>query len=267
MTNDRPHNEDGLLRAELQGWMRAVECAGQVSLPLSNDALLRSIVEAAARIFQAAAASILLVNEAEEALEFKVSTGSADKDLAGMRIPLDQGIAGYVVMTGQPIAVSDVARDARFNWDFAQSTGYIPRSILAMPLVSGERVLGVMEVLDKIDAPAFGMQDMELLGIFARQAALAIELSQRLEQLGETLVDGLKQLARQTQAGEMAALMEALSETSSAARQTELRQVATLLNEFSRLGEAERETALKVLSAFADYGRARRRTIRGGSLR
>lgn len=260
-------NGDGRLKDELQRLLQAVEAAGRATLPLSNDALLRSIVEAAASIFQAAAASILLVNEAEAALEFRVSTGEANRELVGLRFPLDQGIAGYVAMTGQPIAVSNVEQDARFNRDFAQSTGYVPRSILAMPLISGERVLGVMEVLDKIDAPAFGMQDMELLGIFARQAALAIEMSQGLERLGAALVEGLKGLAGPSAGDPADALLTALAARPAGPAREDLWALAALLNEFSRLGEDERQTALKVLGAFAEYGQTRRRSLRGAGRR
>jgi GAF domain-containing protein len=247
---------------ELQGLVQSLEAAGLASLPLSNDALLRSIVEAAASIFQAAAASIMLVNEAEGVLEFKVSTGASNQDLVGMRFPLDHGIAGYVAMTGQPLAVSNVEQDARFNRDFAQSTGYVPRSILATPLVSGERILGVMEVLDKIDAPAFGMQDMELLGMFAGQAALAIEMSQQLEQLGDALVSGLKELVAAAPDGGSSELLAAFDEPPDPAQRNDLLQLAGLLNEFSQLGEEERKTALKVLAAFGEYGQSRRRVGR-----
>jgi GAF domain-containing protein len=176
-----------------------------------------------------------------------------------MRIPLDQGIAGYVAMTGQPIAISNVEQDARFNREFAQSTGYVPRSILATPLVSGERVLGVMEVLDKIDAPAFGMQDMELLGIFAGQAALAIEMSQQLEQLGDALISGLKELVPPPLDDGASELLAALDKPPDPARRNDLLQLARLLNEFSQLGEEERRTALRVLAVFGEYGQTLRR--------
>ena len=121
--------------------------------------------------------------------------GAADRNLVGMSFPLDQGIAGYVAMTGQPIAISDVQQDARFNQSFAKQTGYVPKSILAMPLLSGERVIGVMEVLDKISAPSFGMRDMELLALFAKQAALAIAQSQQSERMAEALLLGLREIA------------------------------------------------------------------------
>src|SRR6266545_2786311 len=170
------------LSEQLQHLLMSIEASGRAILPRSNDILLKSIVEAAARIFGAAAASILLVNEEEEALEFRVSTGEADHDLVGTKFPYDKGIAGYVFMTGQPIATSNVKEDKRFNQDFAKSTGYVPNSILASPLISADdRVIGVMEVLDKIDAKSFDMHDMELMGLFAQQAAMAIDQSQQID--------------------------------------------------------------------------------------
>ena len=258
-SQDKPETR---LAAELRGLVQSLEAAGLASLPLSNDALLRSVVEAAASIFQAAAASILLVNDAEGVLEFRVSTGAANQDLVGTRIPLDEGIAGYVAMTGQPIAISDVEQDPRFNRDFAQSTGYVPRSILAAPLTSGERILGVMEVLDKIDAPAFGMQDIELLGVFAGQAALAIQMSQQVEQLGNALVSGLKELVPTAPDGSPGQLVTVLEESADQCEREDLLQVARLLNEFGQLGEEERRTALRVLTAFKEYAQGRRRVGR-----
>jgi len=97
------------LTEELGRLVQAIAAAGKSALPSSPDALLSSIVEAAAKIFGAAAASILLVNEKEGVLEFKVAYGVSNRDLVGTRIPLNQGIAGYVAMSAQPIAVSDVA--------------------------------------------------------------------------------------------------------------------------------------------------------------
>jgi signal transduction protein with GAF and PtsI domain len=166
-------------------------------------------------------------------------------------------------MSGQPIAVSDVAQDTRFNQDFAKSTGYVPRSILATPLLAGGRVLGVMEVLDKINAPSFGMQDMELLSLFARQAAIAIDQAQTIENLSGVLVASLKRLATSDPEHPMDNFMAALQTSTDPASQNDLLKLVDLLNEFSRMGEAERETGLKILSAFAEYNQHKQRLYRG----
>lgn len=247
--------------------VQALEAAGKAILPGSSDELLNSIVEAAAKIFGAAAASILLVNEVEGMLEFKVAYGAGSRELVGARIPLNQGIAGYVAMSGQPIAISDVAVDTRFNRDFAKSTGYVPHSILATPLLAGERVLGVMEVLDKINAPSFGMQDMELLGLFAHQAALAIDQAQKTENLGEALLTNLKQLAISDPENPLDSLWAALEVKPDAGSGNDLLKLVNMLNEFIRMGEAEREMALKILGAIAQYSQNQRRLSSGVGLR
>lgn len=249
------------LSDQLKHLLLSIEASGRAILPRSNDALLTSIVEAAARIFGATAASILLVNEEEEALEFKVAFGPSDEDLVGKKFPYDKGIAGYVFMTGQPIATSNVRQDKRFNQDFAESTGYVPNSILATPLISSDdRIIGVMEVLDKIDATSFDMQDMELMGMFAQQAAMAIDQSQMIENIEETLVLGLKRLAESDPTQNSSELIAALEQSRGEEKNVpDLLELADLFKEISALGDSERKACLQILKVFADYRRSTRR--------
>ena len=251
----RDESEEIGLARQLRRLLQAIEASGRAILPSSNAELLQSIVDAAARIFGAAAASISLVDEEQQALVFKVAYGVGHDDIVGMRIPVDKGIAGYVAMTGQPIAISDVQQDPRFLQEFAKGTGYVPRSILATPLVSGGRVIGVMEVLDKINAPSFGMQDMELLGVFAQQAAIAINQSQQIEALGQALVRGIDSLSAEDAGSGPTALAQALRAAPDAeeAPYRDLMEIAGILYALSSVGEAERRACLQILSAFADY--------------
>lgn len=259
-SNDELNEER--LSSQLQRLLVSIEASRRAVLPNSNDALLHSIVETAARIFGAAAASILLVNEAEEALEFKVSFGSSDHDLVGTKFPYDKGIAGYVFMTGQPIATSNVRDDKRFDKEFAKSTGYVPNSILATPLISADdRIIGVMEVLDKIDEASFDMQDMELMAMFAQQAALAIDQSQQTETITETLINGLRKLADED--GDSAELGDVLQNSLTGGDgSTELMQLAELFYNISQLGSAERKACLKILNVFSEYHKSHSRRLR-----
>jgi len=260
----KPDNDgyEEKLSSQIQRLLTSIEASRRGVLPTSNDALLSSIVETAAKIFGAAAASILLVNEAEEALEFKVSFGSADHDLVGTKFPYDKGIAGYVFMTGQPIATSNVREDKRFDQDFAKSTGYVPNSILATPLISADdRIIGVMEVLDKIDEASFDMQDMELMAMFAQQAALAIDQSQQTETITQTLINGLRRLAEED--GDSAELSEELKQPLSSSESfTDIMELAELFYTISQLGAAERKACLKILNVFAEYQRSHARRFR-----
>ncbi len=248
-----PHEET--LAEQLQRLLIAIEASGRAILPRSNDVLLKSIVEAAARIFGAAAASILLVNEEEEALVFRVSTGEADHDLVGTKFPYDKGIAGYVFMTGMPIATSNVKDDKRFNQDFAKSTGYVPSSILATPLISSDdKVIGVMEVLDKINAASFDMRDMELMGLFAQQASMAIEQSQQIDEIQNTMVSALRRLAKADKAHPAEELRSVLHRSLDRGEEKiDLLELADLFNQISALGEAERKACIEILKVFANF--------------
>jgi GAF domain-containing protein len=258
-TSSEPPEEDSIFD-ELRRLITSIEASGRGILPRTNLELLGSIVEAAARIFNAAAASIALVDEAGQNLEFKVAYGSGKNEVVGMRIPINKGIAGYVAMTGQPIAVSNVQQDSRFNKDFAQSTGYVPKSILATPLLSGEKVIGVMEVLDKINAPSFGIQDMELLGIFANQAAIAIHQSQQIKNIDQAIILGLQRICAAEDANSMNNLSSFLeSMHQSGATEHDLQTLAELFFEISSLGDAERKVFLNILRDIAEYSRSRRR--------
>jgi GAF domain-containing protein len=259
-TRKKPDSE---LMGQFKQLLDAIEASSHAILPRSNDDLLQSIVDAAGRIFHAAAASILLVNEQERHLEFKVAYGESNQGLIGRTFPLDEGIAGYVVMTGQPLAVSNVRQDVRFNQDFAKSTGYVPNSLLAMPLLSGERILGVMEVLDKIDASSFGMQDMELLGLFARQAAIAIEQSQGLSSIQTSLISGLKKMVEEKPGAGSIELLEALDTLNGNNSNSDALAMADLFQRISQLGEREKKVCLDILKSFAVYQQSSPRTWHG----
>jgi GAF domain-containing protein len=243
--------------------IRSLEASRLALLPDSSQVLLQSIIDAATRIFGAARASLFLVDEASQELVFRVACNASDSSLIGMRIPLDRGIAGYVAMTGQPLAISNVQQDPRFNRDFAKSTGYIPQSILATPLLMDERVIGVMEVLDKISASSFGLQDMELLALFAEQAAIAIHQSQQVERLDKALRIGLKRILEADATWQVGEGMAALDQVIEQAKpDDEILQLADLFRDISKIGEAERKACWQILQTFAAYARSRSRIRR-----
>ncbi len=247
------------LASQLQRLLVALTSSSRLLVPNAQVGLLRSIVETAAKIFGAAAASIALVNEKEDTLVFKVAYGAGNDSLEGLSIPIDSGIAGYVAMTGQPIAVSDVSHDPRFHKIFAESTGYVPRSILATPLISEDRVIGVMEVLDKIEAPFFNLQDMELLGLFAQQAAIAIYQSQEIEQFGLVFLQGLNAIVSGSD-GEKTELLGVFERVQRAAEDNlPLFQLTGILEQIQEFGAEEFQASLDVLKALLAYWRSQKR--------
>jgi GAF domain-containing protein len=143
----------------------------------AEQALLQTIVDATVALFEAEASSIALFERDPDRLEFRVAAGAQGAGAIGLSVPPSRGIVGFVYSTGQPLALSDVLSDPRFDRSTAERTGYVPRSIAAVPLIDGENTLGVLQVLDKHTTPTFSLRDMELLGVFARQAAAAIRAS------------------------------------------------------------------------------------------
>src|SRR5687768_13224600 len=140
----------------------------------AEQALLQTIVDATVTLFEAEASSIALFERDPDRLEFRVAAGAQGAGAIGLSVPPSKGIVGFVFSTGQPLALSDVLADPRFDKATAEKTGYVPRSIAAVPLVDAETTVGVLQVLDKHTTPTFTLRDMELLAVFARQAAAAI---------------------------------------------------------------------------------------------
>jgi GAF domain-containing protein len=110
---------------------------------------LGAAAEALRALFESAACSISLVDDEGAELVFVAADGAGAAEIVGQAVPVGRGIAGWAAMSGQPIAVSDVQADPRFARDVAESTAYVPRAILAAPLMDADgEVLGVLSVLD-----------------------------------------------------------------------------------------------------------------------
>jgi GAF domain-containing protein len=156
--------------------LRAAVASGVVGSSESFQALLGAIVQVARAIFGAKASSILLLDEETDELVFEAVVGEGEESLLGMRFPADQGIAGWVLATRTPLVIEDVRKDPRFAADVAEDTGYVPSGLMAAPLLHDEEILGVLEVLDRPEQAHFSLQEMDLLGLFANQAAIAVDL-------------------------------------------------------------------------------------------
>lgn len=178
--------------------LRAIGLRAEAARRLEGSgagAVLRSVVEATVALFDAEAASIALYDPETGRLVFQVAAGEHGQGVIGLSIAPDQGIAGYTFTTGQALAVSDVERDARFGRATAERTGYVPRSIIAVPLVDDHGTIGVLQVLDKRSAAAFSLRDVELAGVFARQASVAIRASRVERDTAALLATTLRRLA------------------------------------------------------------------------
>jgi GAF domain-containing protein len=122
---------DALLQ-ELADVARAL---GSAVEPPGAEHLLTSLAETARRLFGARACSLALLSDDGAELLYTTAAGDGADAVTGLRMPAGRGIAGWVVQSGQPVAVADVRSDPRFAPDVAASTGYVPRAIVAAPVV------------------------------------------------------------------------------------------------------------------------------------
>ena len=157
-----------------QGW----QAPGDADI--AERGLLQSIAEVARSVFSAAAASVFLIDQATGELVFEAVSGEGEEHLVGAHIAGGTGIAGWVAACGQPVLVDDVTEMPQFAIDTAKSTGYVPRSIMAAPLIRNGESIGVMEVLDKGTRPRGDLGDVDLLGLLATEVAIALDLLVRL---------------------------------------------------------------------------------------
>ena len=167
--------------------LRAAVAAGALGSEQSYRELLQSVVEVARAIFGARASSVFLFDEASDELVFEAVAGEGAEELIGRRFPSSTGIAGWVLVTRQPLVVEELADDPRFAREAAESTGFVPKGLMAVPLLHEDRTLGVLEVLDRPQKAAFTLAEMELLGLFANEAAIALDLLQRAREARSVL--------------------------------------------------------------------------------
>jgi len=152
---------------------RLIEISRSLNSTLSLRPLLHLIAVAARELAQAEATSILLVDRKSGQLYFEAAT-----NLPGIHsivVPMEDSIAGWVVRTGEPIVVPDVRSDSRFYREADEQSAFITRSILAVPLIARDNVIGVLEAVNKAGGSEFTDEDVELLTVLGGQAAVAVQ--------------------------------------------------------------------------------------------
>ena len=172
--------------------------AREFTATLQAERVLRLVLEQVQSIMGAEAATLMTLDEHTNELVFQISLGSNAAQLQGYRLPVGQGVAGWVAQHGQPLRVDDTAEDRRHFQVVDQQSGFRTRSILCVPMTLQDRVTGVIEVMNK-KVGSFTHEDEGLLNAVAQWAAIAVEnarLYQDLQQSLEDLKKAQEQLVR-----------------------------------------------------------------------
>jgi GAF domain-containing protein len=252
--------EDAAFVAALRTALTLAGAAETVGAPDSPDQLLDLIVRAAAAAIPSPEGSLMLVDREARVLTFDIVIGQTAAKLQQLTLPLGRGIAGLVAVSGQPLAVANAQQDPRHARDIAEQVGYLPNTILAVPVAEADgSVIGVLELLDRQGAPTFSLDDMELLGRFAELCSLALAqrrahaihaalIGRSLAALGglspevqRGLADRIERFAARVAADPVARRAHVLAE-----------RIAAI----AARGEAEQRACEGVLEVFAEYAAA-----------
>ncbi|MGA3113779.1 MAG: SpoIIE family protein phosphatase [Syntrophobacteraceae bacterium] len=164
------------MRERIENLKECFRVSGLINSSLQLDEVLENIMTTSRSILKADACSLMLVDEKSDELVFEVAQGPvADRLKGGMRIRRGQGIAGTVHDTGEPLLIENAYSDTRFNREFDRMTGYRTQTILCVPLKIKERVIGVSQVINKLDGSSFNEEDKETLSLLCVHAAIAVE--------------------------------------------------------------------------------------------
>lgn len=162
-------------------YAQLLEVSVVLASTLDLDALLQSVVDAARDLTECEATSLLLYDPATRHLHFEAATGGRVAGAERIVVPTENSIAGWVYSHGKSLHVDDARADARFYREVDLLTQFQTRSVLCVPLHTQEKVLGVIEAVNKRQG-SFGEEDERLLTSLAAQAAIAIENARLFQQ-------------------------------------------------------------------------------------
>lgn len=165
----------------LDSYLRLIEISRDLASTLDLDTLLDDIVRASADITHAEAASILLYDDTSRQLYFQVATNIDEPTMRGLVVPLEKSIAGWIVTNRKSVRIDDAHKDLRFFSDVEQTVGYPTTSLLGIPLITKNKVVGVLEVINK-KRGKFTDPDESMLTVLGAQAAVAIENARLFQQ-------------------------------------------------------------------------------------
>jgi signal transduction histidine kinase len=170
------------------------EITRQITSTLEQEPLLRNILENAVSILNCEAGSLFLMDEPTGDMVFRVTVGPVATNLLGQRIPAGTGIVGRAVQLRTPVIENDGQRSQTRYETTDKQTGFVSRSLLAVPMQIKDRVLGVIEVINRRDGLPFVEDDQNLLTAFAGQAAVAIENARLLALTDQALAERVEEL-------------------------------------------------------------------------
>lgn len=182
--------------SDLQEKIKRLETLIDTSLVFSSildlSELLNIVLNKAEEVMEAEASSVFLIDKAKRELYFITARGEKGKEAKEIRVPMGKGIVGWVAEHGRPLLVPDVTKDPRWFKGVDKKTKFVTRSIIAVPLISKGKMIGVSEVLNKKGNRHFNENDLELFEALGHQIAIAIENASLYTELDELFLSSIR---------------------------------------------------------------------------
>lgn len=244
-----PGSDSNELYEKLQKLIETVDAANVLTEPLTRS--IQSLLTVSAAQIDCDEASVLIRDGDEGDLRFLIAIGRVADQLLNMRVPAGKGIAGFVLSSGQPIAVADARDDESFYGEVDKETGYSTQTILATPLRHGDEVIGVLEYINRRGEPPyapFTSDEMDKATLFAEAIASLVNayLSAKLfRDMGNRILGD--------NSSDLHEVRDWLAQLREAPRHREIMHLALLVREIANRGEAERTLAREILESVARF--------------
>ena len=245
------------LSEKLRRLIETVDTANLMTVPLTRS--IQDLLQLSAAELGAREASVLIRDGAEGDLRFLVATGEVAQKLLHLKVPAGKGIAGFVMSSGQPMAVSNVGEEANFYAEVDKETGYSTEMILATPLRHDDEMIGVLEYINRPGEPPhepFTPDEMDKAAKFADAIASlvnAYESAKLFRDLGEKIVRTEDDL-------DLGQVREWLNDVRSSAEHREMLDLAILIREIASRGDAERALCREILESVLRFSEGNRDT-------
>lgn len=238
------------LNARLRRLIETIDIANILTDPLTRS--INDLLAVAASKLDSDEASVLIRDGDGGDLRFLAAVGQVADQLLNMQVPAGKGIAGFVLMSGQPMAVSDAGEDSTFYAEVDKATGYSTQSILATPLRFKDEIVGVLEFINRRGAPPyapFTSDEMDTAGVYADAIASLVNAYEAAKLLRDL---STKVLANSDEY-DLAVVRSWLAASRDSPEHKERMDLAVLLREVASRGDAERKLCKQLLEAIVGY--------------
>ena len=244
------------LPAKLQRLIETIDIANILTEPLTLS--LTKMLEISAAELNSEEASVLIRDGGDGGLRFLSAIGKVAEQLINLKVPPGKGIAGFVLSSGQPMAVSDVGEETSFYSEVDKTTGYSTQMILATPLSHNGEVIGVLEYINRRGEPPFEPftpAEMDRAASFAEVIASlvhAYETAKIFRDLGERMLD--------KDVGDVSAVREWLKALRDSPEHREMMDLAIIIREVASRGDAERQLCMEMLESIVKFSDSKSET-------